>query len=93
MILVNFLVYYLVMKRINIHVAKTHLSHYLEEVEHGETVVLCRRNQPIAELRALTAHRHKPRPVGLAKKDFKVPPSFFEDLPDEILEQFRGEKS
>ena len=29
------------MKKINIHEAKTHLSHYLEEVEHGETVLLC----------------------------------------------------
>ena len=91
--MVNYLVYYLTMKRINIHEAKTHLSQYLEEVEQGETVVVCRRNQPIAELRPLAAHRHKPRVIGLAKGTFTVPPSFFEDLPKEILAAFHGEES
>ena len=81
------------MKKINIHDAKTHLSQYIEEVEHGETVLLCRRNQPVAELRPLAVHRHKPRPIGLAKGKFKVPASFFEDLPEETLAQFRGEES
>ena len=80
------------MKKVNIHDAKTHLSQYLEEVAHGETVLLCRRNQPVAELRPLAVHRHKPRPIGLAKGAFKVPPSFFEDLPDEIIDRFRGEE-
>jgi prevent-host-death family protein len=91
--LVTYLVYNMTMKKINVHEAKTHLSQYLEEVEHGETVVLCRRNRPVAELRPLAAHRHKPRPVGLAKGEFTVPPSFFEDLPEGILDRFRGEES
>ncbi len=81
------------MKKINIHEAKTHLSHYLEEVEHGETVVVCRRNQPVAEIRPLAAHRHKPRPVGLAKGKFIVPPSFFEELPEETAALFGGDES
>lgn len=81
------------MKKINIHEAKTHLSHYLEEVEHGETVVVCRRNQPIAEIRSLTAQRHKPRSIGLAKGKFKVPATFFEELPEDTLALFRGEES
>ena len=81
------------MIKINIHEAKTHLSHYLEEVEHGETVVVCRRNQPIAEIRSLAVHRHKPRVIGLAKGKFKVPASFFEDLPEETIALFRGEES
>jgi prevent-host-death family protein len=81
------------MKKINIHEAKTHLSHYLDEVEHGETVVLCRRNQPVAELRPLAVRRHKPRPVGLAKGVFAVPASFFEELPEETLSLFRGDES
>ena len=79
------------MKKINIHEAKTHLSHYLEVVEHGETVLLCRRNQPIAELRPLATPSSKPRSIGLAKGKFKVPSSFFKDLPEETLALFRGE--
>jgi len=81
------------MKKINIHEAKTHLSHYLEEVEHGETVLVCRRNQPVAELRPLAAHRNKPRVIGLAKGKFSVPASFFEDLPGETIALFHGEES
>lgn len=79
------------MKKVNIHEAKTHLSQYLEEVEQGETVVLCRRNQPVAELRPLPAHRQTPRPIGLAKGQFTVPASFFEELPEETLALFRGD--
>ena len=81
------------MKKINIHEANTHLSHYLEEVEHGETVVVCRRNQPVAEIRPLAAHRHKPRSIGLAKGKFTLPASFFEDLPKETLALFGGKES
>jgi len=81
------------MKKINIHEAKTHLSQYIEDVEHGETVILCRRNQPVAEIRPLAARPHKPRPIGLAKRTFTVPPSFFEELPEETLAAFHGEAS
>jgi len=31
-------------KQVNIHDAKTHLSHLIEEVEHGEDVVIARHN-------------------------------------------------
>ncbi len=86
------MVYYRTMIKINIHEAKTHLSHYLEEVEHGETIVVCRRNQPVAEIRPLAVHRHKPRPIGLAKGKFTVPASFFEDLPEDTISLFRGEE-
>jgi prevent-host-death family protein len=81
------------MIKINVHEAKTHLSHYLEEVEHGETILVCRRNKPVAELRPLAAHRHKPRSIGLAKGKFTVPASFFEDLPEETLAAYQGNES
>ena len=80
------------MIKLNIHEAKTHLSRYLEEVEHGETILLCKRNQPVAEIKPLAARRDKPRAIGLAKGKFKVPMSFFEDLPEETLALFHGEK-
>ncbi len=79
------------MKKLNIHEAKTHLSKCIKEVEHGETIVLCRRNKPVAEIKPIAAHRDKPRPIGLAKDKFKVPDSFFEELSDETLTLFHGE--
>jgi prevent-host-death family protein len=78
------------MIKLNIHEAKTHLSRYLEEVEQGETIILCRRNQPVAEIRPLPARRHKKRPIGLAKGIFGVPDSFFDELPVDIVAPFNG---
>lgn len=78
------------MIKLNIHEAKTHLSEYLAKLEEGETIVLCRRNTPIAEIRALPQQPKEPRPIGLAKKAFRMPKSFFEPLPDDVLAAFEG---
>ncbi len=78
------------MIRLNIHEAKTHLSAYLARLEAGETILLCKRNVPIAEIRPLPKKRKEPRPIGLAKGTFDVPESFYEPLPDELLDLFEG---
>jgi len=41
------------MKTVNVHEAKSTLSRLLEEVERGETVVIARNGQPVAELTAI----------------------------------------
>jgi hypothetical protein len=38
---------------VNIFEAKAKLSEYLEAVARGERVLICNRNRPVAELRAL----------------------------------------
>ena len=53
-----------------------HLSRYLDRIEHGETILLCRRDKPIAEIRPIRAVRQEPRPIGLAKGQFSIPPEF-----------------
>lgn len=78
------------MIRLNIHEAKTHLSRYLARLARGELIVLCKRNVPIAEIRPLRQPRTERRPVGLAKERFQVPESFFEPLPDDLIEAFEG---
>jgi antitoxin (DNA-binding transcriptional repressor) of toxin-antitoxin stability system len=78
------------MIKLNIHEAKTHLSRYLTRLEQGETILLCKRNIPIAEIRPLAKKLSKPRPIGLAKGKFSVPESFFEPLPEDILKAFEG---
>jgi antitoxin (DNA-binding transcriptional repressor) of toxin-antitoxin stability system len=78
------------MKRVNIHDAKTNLSRYLSELTPGDALVLCNRNQPVAELRSLR-RKAGPKPgIGAARGQFAVPDSFFEPLPDEILKAFSG---
>ena len=85
------LVYKMTMIKLNIHEAKTHLSRYLARLKKGETIVLCRRNTPVAEIRPLPVAPRKRRPIGLARNQFRVPPSFFEPLPEEIIEAFHGQ--
>ena len=87
------MVYMVVMIRLNIHEAKTHLSRYLKRLEQGETILLCKRNVPIAEIRPLSGQRERPRPIGLAKGDFKVPPEFFDPLPEDLITAFEGKRS
>lgn len=80
------------MIQVNVQEAKTHLSRYLDAVEKGEVVVVCRHNKPIAELRAISTEskEQKVRRFGLWD-GFGVSESFFEPLPDDILKGFNGE--
>ena len=79
------------MIKLNIHEAKTHLSRYLDVLAKGESIILCKRNIPIAEIRPIHPQRKHHRPIGLAKGEFEVTPEFFEPLPDEILAAFNGD--
>ena len=78
------------MIKLNIHEAKTHLSRYLEQLAQGETIILCKRNIPIAEIRPIHPQKEHKRPLGLAKGEFRVGPEFFDPLPEEMLSAFSG---
>ncbi len=78
------------MIRLNMHEAKTHLSRYIAQVEAGETILLCRRNEPVAEIHPVPPTRKKPRPFGLDRGKFEVPDSFFDPLPDEFIDAFEN---
>lgn len=78
---------------VNIHDAKTHLSALLDRVASGETVLLGRRNKPVARLMPLaleTPALKKRRPIGLARGAFTVTPAFFEPLDDALLDLWEG---
>lgn len=79
---------------VNIHEAKTHLSELLTKAEAGETVIIARRNKPIAKLVPITPEEseRKPRPIGLAKGMGHVGSAFFDPLDDELLDLFDGTK-
>jgi prevent-host-death family protein len=80
------------MTHVNVHDAKTHLSRYLDRVAQGETIVLCRRNVPVAEIRPVAKLAAGSRPIGLAKGTFEIPDEFFEPLPGELLDLFEGKR-
>lgn len=80
------------MIRLNIHEAKTHLSKYLAKLKAGDRIVLCKHNHPIAQITPLPQTLGRPRPIGLAKERFTVPRSFFDPLPEELLQTFEGSR-
>ena len=83
--------YYQFMIKVNISDAKAHFSRYLESVESGETILVCRRNVPVAELRPVPKRPARTRPVGI-DRGMVIPASFFEPLPDDLLDAFEGRR-
>lgn len=75
---------------VNIYEAKAKLSEFLDLAARGERVLICKRNRPIAELRAVESARTEPRPIGLARGRVAVPDSFLQPLPDDMLDAFDG---
>ena len=75
---------------VNINEVKAKLSEYLEAVANGERVLICKRNHPVAELRAVEQKRTEPRPLGLGKGTVTIHPSFFDPMPDDFLDAFEG---
>ena len=63
---------------------------YLSQVEAGETLVIIRSNQPIAELRPIAQSHKQLRPFGLCAGEFIAPDDFDAPLPEEILSAFEG---
>jgi antitoxin (DNA-binding transcriptional repressor) of toxin-antitoxin stability system len=62
---------------------------YLRQVEEGETLIIFRADQPIAELRPIVTTK-QPRPFGLCTGEFTVPDDFDAPLPEDILNAFEG---
>ena len=81
------------MIKLNIHEVKTHLSRYLEKLKKGETIILCKRNEPIAEIRALPSQSTRKRPIGLAKGQLTIPKEFFDPLPEDVIQAFHGQST
>jgi prevent-host-death family protein len=80
------------MTKVDVHEVKTHLSRYLDRVEAGETVILCRHNRPIAEIRPIPpGPKRKPRVPGIDKGKITIPAAFFDPLPEDIQHIFDGE--
>jgi antitoxin (DNA-binding transcriptional repressor) of toxin-antitoxin stability system len=76
---------------VNIADAKTRLSEYLEAVSKGETVVICRHNRPVAELRAIEAHRTGPRDLTpmFPGKTF-ITDAFWEPMSEAEIREWEG---
>lgn len=84
------MVYNMTMIQINIADAKAHLSEYLDRVQAGETVVICKRNVPVAELRPVAERPPARRTFGGFKGQIQIHPGFFAPLSDDELDLWSG---
>lgn len=75
------------MAKVNVHDAKTHFSRLLSRAESGEEIIIAKAGKPIARLVPFEEKVIKRIP-GSAKGLIVVKNSFFEPLPEDILEEF-----
>jgi prevent-host-death family protein len=75
--------------QINIHDAKTHFSRWVDRAHAGEEIVVAKNGVPYARLAPLRDAKPAPRKPGLLK-GLQFSESFFDPLPDEMLDAFSG---
>jgi antitoxin (DNA-binding transcriptional repressor) of toxin-antitoxin stability system len=68
------------MIKLNLHEVKVQFSKYIEMVEAGETIVVCKRNIPVAEIRQVAASEKRTPVLGSAAGKGKIPKSFFKSM-------------
>lgn len=73
------------MLMVNIADAKAKLSEYVEAASRGERIVICNRNKPVAELRAVEQAPATPRDLSPMYPDWTIDPAFYEPLPSEEI--------
>ena len=74
--------------QLNVHEAKTRLSQLLELVEEGETVIIARHGQPVAEL--VPTRRPEGFPFGIASAEPLVGPGdeWWKPMSDQEAEEW-----
>ena len=80
-----------VMIQLNLAEAKAQFSACLERGRRGESVVICRRNVPIAELRPISGPTPRPRQFGQDVGRVVVHAGFFHSPPEEELSLWSGD--
>ena len=76
------------MKKVTIADLKSRLSEHLDQVAGGTTVVVYRRNDPIAEIRPLPRRLTTARVMGGTR--IELSEAFFDPLPGDIEDAFEG---
>jgi prevent-host-death family protein len=74
------------MLQVSVEEIQRDLAAYLQRVEAGETVVIVRTGQPVAETKPVASCPKQLRPFGLCAGEFTMPEDFDVPLPEDILE-------
>lgn len=74
------------MASISVYDARMALSQLIDRVLKGEEIVITRRGKPVVKLIPAAEEPPRRRRLGLLKGKFEVPDSFFDPLPDDMIE-------
>ena len=78
------------MIQVTLEEIQQNLAAYLQRVEAGETLIIVRAGQPVAEVKPVVGRPETLRPFGLCAGEFTVPEDFDAPLPEDILHAFEG---
>ncbi|MSO21579.1 MAG: type II toxin-antitoxin system Phd/YefM family antitoxin [Acidobacteria bacterium] len=78
------------MVRVNLEEIQQNLLAYLLRVEAGESLLIVRAGQPVAEIKPVEGRTQTLRPFGLSSGEFTVPEDFDALLPEDILQAFES---
>jgi len=71
--------------KLNLHEVKDQFSKYIEMVESGQTIVVCKRNIPVAEIRPIEKTEKRVPILGSAAGSGKVSKSLREPMTEAEL--------
>ena len=78
------------MQATNIHDAKTHFSKLIKRVRNGEEILISKAGKPVAKIVPFEQNE-SPRRPGYWRGKVEIADDF-DELPDEIVAAFLGEK-
>lgn len=78
------------MQTVNIHAAKTHLSHLIEEVAAGHEIIIARAGKPVARLVPFHPPLPARRTLGALSGRLRIPDDFDAPLPGTVLDSFEA---
>lgn len=79
--------------KLNLHEVKDQFSKYIEMVESGETIVVCKRNIPVAEIRRIEKKEKRVPVLGSAAGPGKMMKPFSESLSQSELQLWGGDEN
>lgn len=78
------------MSTISVQDLERDLSTFLQRLQAGESFLVLKGGQPLAEIRPISTPTTTFRPFGLCAGQFRVPVDFDQPLPDDLLQEFEG---
>ena len=76
--------------KLDILEAEGNLYKYVAMLRPEGKIILCQGDIPVAEIRRIPGATDKERPIGLGVGLAKIPDSFYDPLPDELLDLVEG---